>query len=207
MKTQRICDLIPCLFVMFVLLLLVACGGKSPSVAYYSLASLDQGDLGTEVVTPLDISLGIGPVTVPEYLKKAQIATRVGDNRYQFDEFHRWTGLIEKDIASVLGNNLGMLLGSNKVAFFPWMDYFKPVYRVIVDIIQFDSDLEGDAVFSARWAVSDAAGKETLASGKSDYRQTLESPSYDVLVDAESLLLAEFSRDIAEQISSLSSQD
>ena len=206
MRNKRICPSISLLCVFSLALLMAGCGGKSPSVSYYSLTSLDQASLGTEAMNMSDVSLGIGPVTVPEYLKKAQIATRLGDgNRYQFDEFHRWAGIIEKDIASAIGNNMGSLLDSDRIAFFPWMHYFKPQYRVVIEIIQFDSDLNNDAVLSSRWSVADGSGENILASGKSDFRRTLENPSYDALVDAERLLLADLSREIAQEIGRLAS--
>jgi uncharacterized lipoprotein YmbA len=186
---------------------LVGCGGKSPSVAYYGLATVEQNNPGTEPLARLDVALGVGPISVPEYLKKAQIATRKGPSSYQFNEFHRWAGMIEQDIASVLGNNLGLLLGTDKVTFFPWRHYFKPDYRVVVEIIQFDGDMNGDAVLSAWWVVSDASGKKVLASGKSDHRQALANPSYVALVAAESLVLAEFSRVVAREVKELASQE
>ena len=204
MKTLRMCSLMTGLFLTLVL---VGClGGKSPAVVYYSLASVEQIEPDAVAMAKLDIALGVGPVTVPDYLKKTQIATRQGRNRYQFDEFHRWAGVIEKDIASVLGNNLGFLLGTEQVVFFPWRHYFKPEYRVIVDIIQFDSDLDNDAVLSTRWAVSDTSGERILASGKSDYRQALDNPGYEALIEAESLILAEFSRDLAMTLKMLAAQ-
>ncbi len=177
---------------------------KFPTVAYYSLASLDLEVADSASLTPVDAALGIGPVSVPEYLKKSQIATRLGDShRYQFDEFHRWAGIIENDIAAVLGNNLGLLLGTHKIAFFPWMHYFAPDYRVAVEIIQFDSDLDGDAVLSARWTIRDGSGENLLVSEKSDYQQTLSAPSYDALVTAENQLLEHLSRDIAKKVREL----
>lgn len=207
MKIKRICHPISLLCVASLVLLMAGCGGKSPSVSYYSMTSLASAELGAETLNLPDVTVGIGPVTVPEYLKKAQIATRLGDgNRYQFDEFHRWAGIIEKDIAYALGNNLGTLLGSDRIAFFPWMHYFKPQYRVVIEIIQFDSDLNSDAVLISRWAVADGSGENVLASGKSDYRRTLKNPSYDALVDAERLLLADFSRELADKVNELSLQ-
>lgn len=206
MRTIRICHplTILCFFSWF--LLVSGCGGKTLSVSYYSLPSLDQASPGTETKNLPDTSLGIGPVTVPEYLKKAQIATRRGDgNSYQFNEFHRWAGLIEQDIASAIGNNIGTLLGSDKIAFFPWMQYFKPQYRVVIEIIQFDGDLNSNAVLIARWTVVDGSGENILASGKSDFRRTLENPSYDALVDAERLLLTDLSKAIAQAIDRLAS--
>lgn len=194
----------PVLCVLLMLALLAGCGGKSPSVAYYSLAPLAQKNLVDQPKSHDEIALGIGPVMVPEYLKRSQIATRVGDTRrYEFNEFHRWAGIIEKDIAAVVGNNLGLLLGTNKIAYFPWVHLFKPTYRIVVEMIQFDADLNGDAVLSVRWAISDGAGENILASGKSDYRQTLANPGYDALVDAENLLLAELSEELAKTVGAL----
>ena len=207
MRIKRNCYPIFLLCSVSLVFLMAGCGGTSPSVSYYSLSSLDQASIGSEIMNTSDVSLGIGPVTVPEYLKKAQIATRVGDgNRYQFDEFHRWAGIVEKDIAAAIGNNLGAMLGSDRIAFFPWMHYFKPQYRVVIEIIQFDSDLNSDAVLSSRWAVADGAGENIMVSGKSDYRRTLKNPSYDALVDAEKLLLADLSKEIADEVSKLSLQ-
>ncbi|MDT8443387.1 MAG: ABC-type transport auxiliary lipoprotein family protein, partial [Desulfuromonadales bacterium] len=58
-------------------------------------------------------------------------------------------------------------------------------------------------VLSARWVIADATGKVTLAGGKSDYQQPVESEDHASLVKAESLLLAELSREIAGAMKSL----
>ena len=208
MKGRRMCRLISGMGGLLLILTLVGClGGQSPSVDYYGLASLEQIDSDAAASNRLNIALGVGPVTVPYYLKKSQIATRLEGNRYRFDEFHRWAGVIEKDLSSVIGNNLGLLLGTDEVMFFPWMHYFKPDYRVVIEIIQFDSALNGDAVLSTRWAIIDGAGVTTLSSGKSDYRHALDSPSYEALINAESLLLATFTRELAGELRALTTQE
>lgn len=203
MKVIRACRLLTGICCLLLVLLLVSCSGKSPAVAYYGLALIEQSDPGAETVAQRDIALGVGPVSVPEYLKRAQIATRLDGGHYRFDEFHRWAGMIEKEIASVIGNNLGLLIGTDKIMFFPWLQHFKPDYRIIVDIIQFDSNLEGDAVLSARWSINDASGEKIMTSGKSDYRYALDNPSYEALIDAESLILAKFSRELAVELKAL----
>jgi len=203
MKRIPIGSLVSGLCLLLLTTLLAGCGGKSPSVAYYSLASIEKIAPDTKAGPRLDVALGVGPVTVPEYLKRAQIATRYGATRYMFNDFQRWAGMIEQDIALAIGNNLGLLLGTDKIMFFPWQHNFKPDYRVAVEIIQFDSDLSGEALLSARWTISDTSGERLLASGKSDYRQALAKPSYEALVDAESLALAEFSRMLAEELKGL----
>ena len=103
----------------------------------------------------------------------------------------------------MLGDNLGVLLGVEKVGYFPWMHHFKPTYRIEVVIVRLDGALDGEAVLSARWAVSDTDGNEFLAGGKSDYRQSLDDASYAALIKAESQLIASLSREIAEIIAAL----
>ena len=94
-------------------------------------------------------------------------------------------------------------LGVDRVAFFPWMQHFKPSYRVVVTIQRLDGSLAGEAVLIARWAVTDAAGKQQLAAGKSDYRQPLEQSTFAALIKAESQLVAALSLEIAEGVMAL----
>lgn len=177
---------------------------KASEISYYSLMSVEH--LGQEASAKVGagLLLGVGPITIPDSLKRSQIATREADSRYRYSELHRWAGVLEKDMALVLGDNLGAMLGTEKVAFYPWMHHFKPTHRVILDVVRFDGSLDGDAVLSVRWAVTGPEGKAFLTGGKSVYRQPVESPDYAALVRAESLLLAELSREIAQKIDGLS---
>ena len=192
------------LLLLCCVLLVTGCiGRKSPEVTYYSLLTMEQMGEVQPVSSHPEIKLGIGPITIPASLKRSQVATRQHGNQYAFDEFNRWAGVLEKDIANVVGDNLGVLLGVEKVGFFPWMHYFTPSYRVIVDIQRLDGSLDGEAVLGARWAVADAEGKEFLAGDKIVLRQPLQEASYAALVKAESLLVAELSKKIAGEINGL----
>ena len=192
------------ILVLVALLLATGCLSRSaPKVTYYSLLTMEQ--LGeTDVLASLpEVRLGVGPVSIPDSLKRSQVATRQQSNQFAFNEFHRWAGVLEKDISAVLGDNFGQLLGVDKVAFFPWMHHFKPTYRVAVDVIRFDGTLEGEAVLSVRWAIADTDGKDFLAGGKSVYRQPLADASYAALIKAQSQLLAELSKEVAGEIVAL----
>ena len=188
--------------VLFVLVwqLLSGCAGQLPATSYYSLTTMGAAALEARNITRLDVSLGVGPLSVPDYLKRPQIVTRLAENRYKFEDSQRWAGLIEQDMLAVITSNLGLMLSTDKVAAFPWLNFFKPDYRIAIDVLQFDSALDGDAVFSARWSISDATGRELLASGKSDLRTTLQQSSYDTLVRIESELLERFSWELAGQV-------
>jgi uncharacterized lipoprotein YmbA len=185
-------------------LLLTGCiGHKSPEVAYYSLLSMEQLGEVQAIASHPELKLGIGPVTIPDSLRRSQVATRQHGNQYEFDEFNRWAGVLEKDVTEVMGDNLGILLGVEKIGFFPWLHYFSPNYRVVIDIQRFDGSLGGEAVLSVRWAIADGKGKELLKGGKIVLRQSLEESTYAALVKAESQLVAELSKEIAEEIVAL----
>ena len=118
------------LLILIAVLLIAGCLGRSsPKVTYFSLLTMEQ--LGeTEAVASLpEVKLGVGPVVIPDSLKRSQIATRQHGNQHEFAEFNRWAGVLEKDITSVLGDNLGQLLGIEKVGFFPWLYNFKLDFR------------------------------------------------------------------------------
>jgi len=180
-------------------LLLAGClSRQSPEVKYYGLLDMEQLASGSAAsANHAEVKLGIGPISIPDSLKRSQILTREQGHLYRYDEFNRWAGLLESNVAMTLGDNLGLLLGIDKVVFYPWSPTFQPSYRVIVDIVRFDGDLAGEAVLSARWAVTDGKGTEALAWRKSTYRQALTAADYATLVRAESELLAALSAEIA----------
>jgi uncharacterized lipoprotein YmbA len=178
-------------------------GRSSPKVTYFSLLTAEQLNTGQALAALPEVKLGIGPVTIPDSLKRSQIATRQQGNQYQFDEFNRWAGILEKDLSYVLGENLGQLLGIDNIGFFPWMPHFQPTYRVMIDIVRLDGSFDGDAVLNAHWVVADSTGKEFLAGGRSEYHQPLEAKTYSALIKAESQLVAQMSHEIATAIATL----
>lgn len=192
------------LLILTAVLLIAGCIGRSsPKVTYFSLLTMEQLGEAEVVASFPEVELGVGPVVIPDSLKRSQIATRQHGNQYEFAEFNRWAGVLEKDITAVLGDNLGHLLGIEKVGFFPWLHHFKPTYRVMVDVIRLDGSIDDEAVLSARWVISNSGGKELLVGKKSDYRQSLEDASYAALIKAESQLLATLSKEIANEIVAL----
>ncbi len=190
--------------ILAVILLLSGCIGRSsPKVSYFSLLTAEQLNMEPAIASLPEIKVGIGPIAIPNSLKRSQVATRQQGNQYEFSEFNRWAGVLEKDLSYVLGENLGQLLGTDRVGFFPWLPHFKPDYRVVVDVMRLDGSLAGDAVLIAHWVVADSNGRKFLAGGKSEFRQPLEAKTYPALVKAESQLVAQMSHEIATAIAAL----
>ena len=204
MMRSIICQSSRWVVIFAVAVLLTGCIGRSsPKVTYFSLLTAEQLNTEPAIASLPEIKLGIGPVSIPASLKRSQVATRQLGNQYEFNEFNRWAGVLEKDLSYVLGENLGHLLGVDRVGYFPWLHHFKPTYRVMIDVVRLDGSLDGDAVLSVHWVVADTTGNEFLAGGKSDYRQPLEDKTYPALIKAESQLVAQMSREIATAIAAL----
>jgi uncharacterized lipoprotein YmbA len=196
-------DLLPLLAA--VVLLASGCATTPPSEFYHLTAMEQTATSATGSRTTL--SVGVGPVQIPEYIDRPQIVLRTSRNQLSLDEFHRWAGGLRDEIKRVLAQNLSRLLNSEDVASYPWDYPFDPAYQVYIDIRQLDGSLGGEVRLDARWIIS---GRSEGQSGMLYSRQTLiseavDSAGYMALVAAESRALETLSREIAEQISRLHS--
>lgn len=187
--------------ILLTLFLLTGCVTRSaPKVNYFSLLSMEQLGDSRSAATHPEIRLGIGPVSIPDNLRRSQVVTREHGNEFDFNEYNRWAGDLESDLTAIVGNNLSLLLGVDNVGYFPWLPHFEPTCRLVIDIERLDGDLGGEAVLEARWSVIGANGKAQLAGGRSVYRRPVSGNSYAGLVTAESQLVADFCKEMAKAI-------
>lgn len=187
-----------------VLLALFACGiasgclGSSPTVEYYTFDAVATlaDEAGSE--SGPELAVRVGPVHLPGYLDRQQIATRPGGSRVRYDEFNRWVGVLDAEIPRALGDNLRILLASDRIVAYPTAAPFSLDYRVVVEIERFDAELGGEAILVARWIIQSEDGGDALAVERSDLRREVDSKSYSGLAATHSELLAELSRDRCE---------
>jgi len=188
------------------LMMVSACGGRSLEVSYYSLLPLNRLHQQPEPVGSFpELRIGVGPVQVPEALKRSQIVTRVSDHRFTYAESHRWAGDIEKDIARVIGENISSFLGTEYVGIFPWTQIHNPAYRVLIDIQEFDGVRGGDVVLHARWVITTGETQDLLVIERTLITEPTGAESYDDLVSAQSKTLAGLSREICMALAKVES--
>lgn len=182
------------------LFMLAGCG-STPPTAFYTLsplsASLPTAQTGA---SRSDVTIGVGPVTVPEFLDRPQIVTRTTANRLDVDEFHRWGGSLQEDFARVLVENLSRLLATNRVSVYPNPEPLDLRYRIVIDIQQFDGRLGEGVTLNAIWMLLDEkAGKPSLTR-RFEYQTPAASADYEGLVAAHSAALEAFSRELADAL-------
>ena len=178
-------------------LMLTACGKTAPA-KFYSLQPAAQTPLGN-TLSP-DVALAIGPVAIPGAMERNEIVVYDSGNAVSFSDFHRWAGPLDQSIASVIAQNIGALLDTERVTPFTRENIFKPTHRVVVNINRYDSQLSKEFLLDATWSIKDLNNIKVLAIKNSKIEETLTSAGYEELVAAQSKALGALSKEIAAEI-------
>jgi len=181
--------------------LLLLSGCSSPEPHYYVLADSAAAAPRTAFVET-DVSVGVGPVDLPEYLDLPQIVTRSGRNELQLAEFDRWAGPLKDNVTQVLAENLRTQLPGNRVAIYPWKRAAGIDYQVTANIIRFDRSVDGDSVLDAHWVILDGEGKQ-LAAYDAHYAEPPAGSGYRATVAAMNRTLERFGNDVAGAIGAI----
>lgn len=183
------------------LMLVVAAGcAQTPPSDFYVLSPMAASDASPASPGRESLSVSVGPIKIPEYLNRAQIVTRSGQNRLDVDEFNRWGGSLASNITGILTENLSMLLDTDEVFEFPTQDPISPRYRVILTVTRFDGTLGERAMLDARWVITGPRRREPLATGRTIVDEQLAAGGYEAYVAAQSRALESLSRDVAAEI-------
>jgi hypothetical protein len=151
------------------------------------------------------LSVGVGPVEIPEILDRPQIVTRSGPNKLQVDEFHRWAGRLDENFARVLAENISLLLGTDQVVVYPWQADFKPRYRIALEVRYFEGQWGEDVLLEVFWTLASRESQETLTARKSVIKEPLSATTFEELVAAQSRAIAQLSREIVREVQNLQS--
>ncbi len=189
------------------LILLTGCRSATSPVQFYTLTPLTAMSEEERTAGSADaISVGIGPVAIPKIIDRPQIVNRTAPSRINVDEFRRWAGSLHEDFLRVIAVNLAELLRSNRVAAYPWEDYFDPDYQIFMEVHQFDGKLGEQVVLDLTWTVTGREARDVLLVRKSLLEGPVDGMDYEAFVSAQSRLLADLSREIARVISQLNGQ-
>jgi len=198
MNTMKFC----CIFGM-VLCLTALCGcfTKSPPARYYTLSPMQLPETRPDFTPRFTVM--VGPVIVPDSLKRPQIATRTNGNQVDFSEFHKWAGLLKDDVKRILAEDLGILLSGEGATVSTDELLIEPDYRVVLNINRFDGTPGETAWLNAVWTLKDQKNQKTVAVTQSLFTEKVSGPGYADLVNAQSRTLASLSREIAAEIKKL----
>ena len=177
-------------FLLLLAAVLVA-GCAQPGKQFYVLTATGPAPSGG------GIGIGVGPVTLAEYLDRANLVIQQAPNQLSVAEDHRWAGDLSASIARVTAANLGRQLKTGNVRTYPWLRDDEIRYQVTLDIRQLHSAQDGYAVIEAGWRAYSLPERTLEASRTFVDREPLESDGYSAMVAAQSRLLARLAENIA----------
>lgn len=168
---------------------------RTEPITYYQLTPLHlEQHLAAQASEGV---LGIGPITLPEYLDRPQIVSRLGANRLELADRHRWAEPLGDNIAAVLQTNLARELGSDRPLLYPWPPGLSVDRQITVEVIHCEGG-DDEVRFEACWTIRDREGKVLLPQQHTRQRIKVAQPSdYERQVTALSEALARFSEEIA----------
>jgi uncharacterized protein len=175
--------------------MLVGCA--TPNPRFYALTAAAPPSAPSS-----DVTVAVGPVTIPAAVDRPQIVLTVAPNRVRLEEFDQWAAPLQNDIARVVAANLVAALGTSRV-----MLASQPVsatvdYRAVIEVQQFDSSLGQAATLDAVWAVSRSKDGKSQT-GRTTTREPTSDGSFDALAAAHSRAVGRLSQDLANALREL----
>ena len=179
-------------------LLIVGCLGRSPDVRHFVLGAAESP---VSVERALEVAVLVGPVRLPAYLDRSQIATLdVADGEVELDEFNRWLGGFEENLVRAISLGLARELGSNRVVAAPSKAPFPFDYTIRLHVD--DMVLEnGEALrVRVRWALIPRSKEAAPRFFVLDERFSTEGEGPSDIVRAHDVAITALVHLIAEEI-------
>lgn len=179
----------------------IVAGCASPPSYFYTLSHT-----ATPVAPPAaarsNLSIAVGPVSIPAIVDQPQIVVNTGPNKVALDEFNRWASPLQNNISRVVAENLVALLGTPRVSLFQQSLNADADYRVAIEVQSFESAPGEAATLNAVWIVRRTRDGKA-ETGRTTVREPAQGSGFDAIAAAHSRALERLSADIAGVIRAL----
>lgn len=142
--------------------------------------------------------VAVGPVTLPAYLDRNVLVTRVGPNEVRPAASDWWAEPLAAQVPAVLARNLAGRIGAGRAETWPWPVGLEPDVAVRAVFTHFETDDGGVAHLEAQWwATADGAER----AGTTAITDPVAAPTTEAEVAALSRLLGRLADEIAAAVS------
>lgn len=186
------------LCIALVALLLVGCA-HTPQPHYYVLSGPREVTNNAARSGP---AIGLGPITLPDYLDRPQIVTRATDSRLALSNEHRWAEPLPASFSRALLAHLEKALPTQDMVLHPWRSSLDIARQVQIEVTRFERGAAGAFRLSARWSVRAAGSDIGTGTRQSDIEIPVEGKGddYDALLAAANSAVAALATTIATQL-------
>lgn len=183
-------------YALLLVLCLLGCSSSGPKTQYYSLFA----DRALVSDTETEISLGVGPVVLPDFLSSGAIVSRTPSQQVRVSGVHVWAGPLDDAIVRVLVGDLSSALGSQNIQGFPWDGRIRPEKQLRIEIEDFSGVRGGEVSLIARWSLVDASRRGMIKRGRVSLSADTKGADPEAYVAGLNELLHQFARALAEEI-------
>lgn len=177
------------------------CFGTAATSSYYTLNSAAP-EAGLPDTQPgAQLIIGLGPLSLPDYLDRPAIVTRISPNRLAVNEGHRWAGTLQSEILRVVAADLEALTGARSVVVFPWPVELDPDLRFRIDIQAFEGRRGGKVQLKAAWSLTPSRSDQPAVRRVTLIEEDARGTGFDGLAAAMGQALAGLSRQMADAVS------
>ncbi len=177
--------------------------GRSDPSTFFALTATESPDGCPPGAA--DVSLGLGPVTIPGYLDRPQLVQRIGANELRIAELARWAEPLREGIVRALQQDLVAACAARHVTLYPWTSSAQVRLTVAVDVLRFEPNPNGDAELVAGWSVRDLVHGRVLVVRESRLVEPVKGAGGGAEVAALSRTLDRLAREVAATLVALTS--
>lgn len=179
-----------------------ACAHDAKPVEFYRL-SADVGlkQTNKSVANLKNVTVGLGPIKIPDYLNRPQILVAISDNQYTLSEEHRWAEKLDQNILLALYKVLPEQLNTEHLIRYPWAQRQEVDYQVGIDILDLTVDAQGQSQLIAQWFIK-PKDKPSIDK-RFECRLSASTTDYAVMVKAQSRCLTQLGQVLAKTLNEL----
>ncbi|WP_424990937.1 PqiC family protein [Fluviibacterium sp. S390] len=184
-------------------LAVAACDSKPSNFYVLSAPGITTGATA-QTTRRRGLSIGVGPVTLPEYLDRPEIVIRENATALNVADLNRWGGGLTENFQSVLGEVLSERLNTDRVLLHPWSVSGNVTYQILVQVNAFEAHPDNQVLLDARWAVVSGGTQDVIRMGRTVLREPISGaeggaggPDYAQITAAMSRSVARLGQEIA----------
>ncbi len=150
-----------------------------------------------------EVVYGLGPIIIPAYLDRNQVATRVSPTEVAYSQWERWAEPLGTNVSLVLLQNLSSELETDGIVSYPWLGSARVDYQIAIRLLRLESDTTGESHLKARWSITDVERAHQLVAQETSLTRRGQPNDTTAATAALSAMLGDLAHEIANALHAL----
>lgn len=180
------------------LLLLAGCSFQSSPTRFFQLP-MDDSQMSSDAIAAEKRLIGVGPIEMPEALKRPEIVLQQSAAHLDVREFDQWAGSLEQSFTAVLAQQLRGQLQAERLVAYPWSNRLEPELEVAVQVHSFMANQNAEVTLICQWQIHDNQSRRAPTFGNETLKVKAQDISLESLLKAKSQAIEALADRIAKK--------